>query len=272
MKRFIVFMLVFLCAISIDAQVRNSSGQKVVRQIDVYMGNNEKPYIMILFNYSNALKLEEIVFNAPASGKVVWKKTNNSLTRIEYDEEKKIRKDLSYGYKFENGLVSQCVIDNIGNDKSTLRYSYFYQYNDSNLVISDKRVYFSEKYGVFEELSDRYREVFEWDSENNVFTTDEKGWRNGQMYDYTVLHYNRSYNQRLMNDTNVDFTMLYRYIGNFDRFEMVSEWFGKHSNNLVEKDNGHNFKYVLDNGNLIQIFEHNQFDRLEKTYKICYWE
>ena len=66
--------------------------------------------------------------------------------------------------------------------------------------------------------------------------------------------------------------MLYRYIGNFDRFEMVSEWFGKHSNNLVEKDNGHSFKYVLDNGNLIQIFEHNQFDRLEKTYKICYWE
>ena len=72
MKR-VIFLLVFcISAVLLNAQVKNSNGQKVVRQIEAYLPNMSSPYITINFNYSDNLDLEEIHLNAPASFKIKW--------------------------------------------------------------------------------------------------------------------------------------------------------------------------------------------------------
>lgn len=286
MKRFIVFVLVCLCVLNVNAQVKNCIGQKVVRKIEVYAAKSVKPYILVHFNYDNSLKLEEIVFTTPSKNKKIWRKENDALTHTEYYENGDLRTDLVYNYTIINGIVSECSVDNIRVDNNVLRYSYSYHYNiNKGLLCADRRVYFRENYQDFVELSDRYRELFGWDENNNIFTSGEKGWqwKEGQRFDYSVDYDNRTYYKELKNDTNIDFSSLYSSIFNYDRFDMVTEWFGMHSSNLIETDNLRYFDYTYDNeyggndlseerGNIVQIDMYNQDKRLETTYKIYYWE
>lgn len=283
MKRFLILMGVCLCVLMGNAQVKNVNGEKVVRKVDVYMVNKSKPYISVDFNYNKSLHLEEIICVAPASGKIIWKKHGDKLTRIEYNEEGKLRTDLKYQYELTNGLVTKCVIDNIGIDGNVLRYYYVYQYSDNRIITTNKRVYFREEYDNFEELSDRYREVFEWNVNNNVFTTQERGWRKGQTFNYPILYKNRTYYIELNNDTNMDLSLLYHNICKFNKLEDATEWFGKHSHNLTERDNGRYFDYIYANefaennseedlGNIIEIDVYNQYNELENICKIYYWE
>ena len=185
-------MGVCFCVLIGNAQVKNVNGEKVVRKVDIYMVNKSKPYISVDFNYNKSLQLEEIICVAPASGKIIWKKHGDKLTRIEYNEEGKLRTDLKYQYELTNGLVTKCVVDNIGIEGNVLRYYYVYQYSDNRIITTNKRVYFREEYDNFEELSDRYREVFEWNANNNVFTTQERGLRKGQTFNYPILYKNRT--------------------------------------------------------------------------------
>ena len=273
MKRFLILISVCLCVLFGNAQVLNSSGQKVVRKIDIYGTNDVKPYITINFNYSNLLKLEEIVFITSASGKIVWKKNGDNLTRTEYNDEGKLRKDLVYHYEFTNGLITKCVIDNIGIEGNVLRYSYFYQYDNDRIIIADKRVYTRERYSSFEELSDRYREVFEWDSDGNVFTTEEKGWRSGQMFNFPILKKQREYFYDYNNNTNIDLSLLYNSISGLERIEMVTEWFGQHSLCLIEKDSNIYLDYSFnEDGDILEMQEYTYFKKLKRLYKIYYWE
>ena len=275
MKRFLFLVCVYFCVFFGNAQVINGYGQYVVRKIDIYFVNETKPYISIDFNYSNSLKLEEVIFFAPATGKVIWKKDGDNLTRTEYNEDGKLRKDLVYHYELTNDLVTKCTIDNIGIEGNVLRHSYVYQYNNRKIAKAERHDYFREGNEDFVELSDRYREVFEWDCDDNVYTTTEKGWqwKIGQKFDYPILYENREYYNDYSNNSNIDLSLLYQNIGNFDRFEMVTEWFGEHSSYLIESDNNIGFDFSFDNKCVIlEMKEFNQFKKLKRIYKIYYWE
>lgn len=286
MKKFLIFFMICFCALFSNAQVKNKYGQDVVRKIEVY-GDFDitKPYIFIEFNYSNSLSLEEIILNAPSSGKIFWKMKEDVLTRIEYDVNGKIRKDLVYKYNINDGLVTKCVIDNIGLEDNVLRFLYVYEYDDTNRLISEyKRDFFRESYENFVELSDRYCEVFEWDVDNRVFTSGQITWqwKIGQKFNGLIQYNNRKYYDELLNQTNIDLPMLYNNTVSCDRFERVTEWCGKHSRRLIEKDNAIYFDYIYDNesggndlgdtrGKITQMDVYNG-KHLEKTYKIYYWE
>ena len=82
---------------------------------------------------------------------------------------------------------------------------------------------------------------------------------------------------------DIDLPLLYQYDGNCDRFEFVTEWNGNHSSNLIETNNTYYFDYTYDNefggtdleeerGNIVQVDVYNSLKKLEKSYKIYYWE
>lgn len=281
MRKFILLFSVCLCVLFANAQVRNSRGEKVVRRIDVYMPKDTLPYIMIDFNYSNSLKLEEVVFFAPKTGKVIWKRNGDELTRTEYYSDGKIRENLVYYYTITDDLITECIIENIETNGGVNRHCYSYFYSKNNrLITSDRRVFHNSV-----ELSDRYREIFGWNEIGDVFTTNENGkqWKIGQNYSVPIKYKNRKYYEELDNDTNIDLPLIYENIGNFERFEMVTEWFGRHPVHLIEKNNNRYFDYIYDNefggddlsddrGNLIQMDVYNQYNRLDKIHKIYYWE
>ncbi len=286
MKKFLIFFMVCFCVLFSNAQVKNKYGQDVVRKVEVYMVKQNKPYITIEFNYSNSLSLEEIHFIAPSTGKVVIKRSGDEITRVDYNIDGKIRNDLKYHYKVINNLITSCDIDNIGIDGNVLRYSYLYRYDEGNKLLSaDKRVFTRERYEEFSELSDRYREAFLWNVDGVVYTTSERGWqwKIGQKFDYPFLFKERTYNFELENDINIDLFLLYDEIGNFDRLERITEWCGKHPSFLIEKNNGVYFDYTYDNenggldlsddrGKMTQMDVYNCDKRLEKIFKISYWE
>ena len=286
MKRLLFFITFCLCVLFGNAQVKNAYGQNVVRKIDVYMPNKSKPYITIEFNYSNSLSLEEMNFFAPATGRVILKRNGDKLTRIDYDVNGNVRRDLRYQYTILNNLVGKCIIDNIGTYGVVLRHSYIYCYDEGNKMLSsDRRDFVREGKEEFGELSDRYREAFLWNVDGIVYTTREKGWqwKIGQKFDYPFLFKERKYYFELKNDTNIDLFLLYDEVGNFERLERFTEWCGKHPSFLVEEDNGRYFDYTFDNenggldlsdyrGKLVQMDVYNCDKRLETIFKITYWE
>ena len=277
MKKIVILLVSILCVLCSNAQVKNSNGEKVVRKVEVCFEDSEKPYIIVLFNYNNVLELEEIAFNALETCKIFWKKDKNGVKRVEYDENNFLREDLVYSYTIENGLIDNCKIDNINIVGGVLRYDYYYQYdNQKRLLSSNKFAYFKEKNQQFKELSDRYREIFEWDDENNVYTTQEWGWqwKIGQIFDHSVQYSERKYYPDLHNETNIDLSGLFNAVKNYDRFEMVTEWFGRHSEHLIENNCGYFYEYVYgdDFGNITEINVYNPNSVLEKTIKIHYWK
>jgi hypothetical protein len=81
----------------------------------------------------------------------------------------------------------------------------------------------------------------------------------------------------------MDLSLLYHNICKFNKLEDATEWFGKHSHNLTERDNGRYFDYIYANefaesnseedlGNIIEIDVYNQYNELENICKIYYWE
>ena len=102
-------------------------------------------------------------------------------------------------------------------------------------------------------------------------------------FDYPFLFNERTYNFELENDINIDLFLLYEEIGNFDRLERMTEWCGKRPSFLIEKNNGVYFDYTYDNenggldlsddrGKMTQMDVYNCDKRLEKIFKISYWE
>ena len=283
--RNLLFIIFCFCALVGNAQVKNAYGQNVVRKVDVYLPKENKPYITINFNYSNSLNLEELRVVAPSS-KVILKRDGEQLTRVDYDSNGRKRNDIQYEYTILNNLVAKCNIDNIGTNGSILRYSYFYRYGDSNEMLSaDRRVFTREREGKFTELSDRYREKFLWCVEGTVYTTSEKTWqwKIGQEFDYPILFTNRSYYYELNNNVNIDLFLLYQEVKDFQRLERFTEWCGKRPSYLIEKDNGNYFDYTYDNeyggldlsddrGKIIQMDVYDIGKRLNKTFKITYWD
>ena len=77
MKRTVLFIILFFSVLSINAQVMNNNGEKVIRKIEVYAESSLKPYAVMAFNYNNDLELEEIVVNIPLTCKFRLKKPTN---------------------------------------------------------------------------------------------------------------------------------------------------------------------------------------------------
>ncbi len=285
MKRAILLIMFGISVLFLNAQVRNDKGQKVVSQIEVYFPNIPSPYIIIDFIYDNNLGLKGIDLNAPSSFSIKWKKDGKNITRVQYDNGRGLRKNLAYHYNVnDNNLITKCMIDNIGEDKCVLRYVYDNIYDKhGNIILTHRRAFFREKNNNFEELSNRYKEIFKWDMNHNAFTTGERGyqWKINQRFEYSVNFENRKYYTELINDTNIDLSLLYQYDGNCDRFEFITEWYGNHSSNLIEMNNTYYFDYTYDNefggtdleeerGNIVQVDVYASFKILKRYYKIRY--
>ena len=286
MKKFVIFILTCICVLISNAQIKNAEGKKVIKKIEVYPYDETKPTSTVEFNYTNSLDLKEIVLTNPSKDKLIWRMDGDILRHVEYDSEGNLKSERDYHYKLINGLITECIIDNIGLDGRVLRYSRYYHYdNENRLVTVDRHVFFHENKKEFSELSDRYRELFSWDDNGNVYTTGDVGWtwKNGEEFDPSVMYKKRVYNTELGNDTNIDFSMLLDNFSNQERFENVTEWMGKHSSNLLETNIFNYFDYVYDKesdetdstkdkGNIIQIIVYASNKKLRSTYKITYLE
>ena len=289
MKRiFILIMVCFCVAFYGVAQVKNHYGQDVVRKIDVYLPHTVKPYITIQFKYNDDFELQGISFDAPATGKIIWNKNGDELTRTDYDSDGFIEEDVEYRFKVKNNLIVGCIRDNFGLNGSILRYVYNYKYDwDNKMVSINRNVFHCEENQDFVELSDRYKEVFEWDVNGNVYTSTEIGWqwKKEKRFEFPILFDNRDYYDNIINNTNIDLPLLEKAISNFQRIELATEWCGKHSLYFVNEDNGWYFDYTFENdyggndlsddnnvGKLQQMDVYNTHKTLENTYKIYYLE
>ena len=284
MKKTILFILFCLSVFSANAQVRNINGEDVVRKIDIYLPKQTAPYITLMFNYDNSLALEEMHYLTPSNGKVVLKRNGNELVRTEYYSDGKIRGDLKYHFELTDNLITRCIIDNVRLDGGIVQFSYYYQYENNRLNVSNRREFFIKGRDDYEELSDRYKETFLWDENGNVYTSDEKPWqwKMEEKQVFPIMFEDREYYETLANNTNIDLLMLYKEIDNYVRLERATEWSGKHSKYLVEKDKGTYFDYTFENefggtdlskgrGKITQMDTYNRHGRLEKIFKIYYW-
>lgn len=275
MKRVILFIILFFSALMFNAQVMNNNGEKVIRKIEVYAETSLKPYAVMAFNYNNDLELEEIVVNIHLTCKFRLKKQGNTISRSDYRANGVINNKVRYQYSLKGGLVNDCQIDNIGVDNSVLRFDYKYCYdNDGRLKTINKFEYFREENNSFKELSDRYKEIFEWDEKYNVYTTGENGWnwKLNQEYDYNIQYKMREYYADLHNETNIDLSKLCLNITDYNRIETVTEWFGKHSKHYIESNNNYYFEIIYGNSNVSEIVVYSPHKYVEKKYKIYYWE
>ena len=147
MKRTVLFIILFFSVLSINAQVMNNNGEKVIRKIEVYAESSLKPYAVMAFNYNNDLELEEIVVNIPLTCKIRLKKQGNTISRSDYDANGVINNKVRYQYSLKEDLVNDCQIDNIGVDNSVLRFDYKYCYdNEGRLKTINKFEYFREEF------------------------------------------------------------------------------------------------------------------------------
>ncbi len=239
MKPIIIFIISFLSVLNIHSQVLNKRGEKVVRKIEICSTNDEKPYIEVLFNYNDDLELKEIIMNAPATHKIVWKKNGNSIERTEYKTDGKINKVYDVRYEVEDGLVKRRIKDVHGLGGFVAREDLSFQYNKDRKMTSIREFnYNREADEEFGEESYRHMEVFAWDYEGNVYTSGSIGWnwRKGETVDKTPINYkDRKYYVSMLNDTNIDLTKLCLK-NRFETIEEITEWFGKHSTFIMEED------------------------------------
>lgn len=285
MSRFINVLAFCLFALPTFCQQRNSKGQKIVSKIEAYLQGQDKPYIIIDFKYSPTFELQEVVHNAPASEQTIyWKKQGKTLTQKVLWHNQSMYKPPMYTYSLTpDGYIRTKTLDDLGIDGSVLRHLYEYHYNAENSKLSMiyERTFFKETKEQFVELSDRYRTYYGWDSKGNMFNSriDAYNWKNGQTESDLPIEWNASkYYDNLLNDTNLNLSLIDESIRDTNDFEMLTEWVCCHSSHLVEKSYNV-FRYTFDNehgdvgtdgdkGNIIQIdvYQHGKLNRSFKLY------
>lgn len=125
LSRAIITILILTATTGIYGQKINTKGKKMVSKIESFLYDHKKPYITIDFHYTPNKELCEMIFDAPASRKIVFKKSGNTLTRTEYDYHKdgKEKKYLRFSYTFNNeGYISSKTEDSKGLDGSVGRW------------------------------------------------------------------------------------------------------------------------------------------------------
>lgn len=288
MKKTICLLVFSLLALPSISQQRNKMGLKVVSKIEAYQQGKEEPYIIIDFKYNSAFELQEVIHNAPASEETIyWKKQGNTLTQKVLWHYQSIYKPPKYIYTLTpDGYIRTKTMDDLGIDGSVLRHLYEYHYDAENSKLSMiySRTFFKEPKGQFDELSDRDRTYYGWDSKDNMFKSriDAYNWRNGQTESNLPIEWNAfKYHDEHMNDTNLNLSLIYESLSDTNEFEMLTEWVCCHSNHLVENKYSAMFLYTFDNeqgdtrtdgdqGNIIQIdvYQHEKLDVYFKLYYI----
>ena len=223
-----------------SAQSVNKKGEKVVRRIERYSPDAEKPYMTLLFKYNAKLELAEITADVTDAKKIVWRKNDGRIERTEYDSNGNVNKTYDVRYTVEGGLVTERTCDEMCTDGSTFRRDFFFRYGSTGEMESITEFQYDREQGKgFVELSDRYIELFSWDFDGNVYSSDQRGWnwRNGEMPEKFPINYKeRKYYVALLNDTNVDLTKLCLWKTGADTVEETTEWFGRHSAYIMEED------------------------------------
>lgn len=253
LSRAILIILILTATTGIYGQKINTKGKKMVSRIESFLHDDKKPYITIDFHYAPNTELSEMIFDAPESMKIVFKKSGNTLTRTEYDYDNdgKEKKYLRFSYTFNNeGYISSKTQDEKGLDGSVSRWvrEYCYDENCRLAIVNHKFFYKGNGLRTFEEREgDRFHRHFLWDENGNILKRldsclgncvwgEDNGNNHIRWYNDEIKYYD------LLNDTNINFYSLVQDQGD----EEWTEWVNMNPRNLVQTAGRYRFEYVYD--------------------------
>lgn len=283
LSRAIITILILTATTGVYGQKINTKGKKMVSRIESFLHDDKKPYITIDFHYTPNKELCEMIFDAPETGKIVFKKSGNTLTRTEYDYTKdgKEKKYLRFSYTFNNkGYISTKTEDEKGLDGSVCRWVWEYCYDDNyRLAIVNKKFFYKGNgLRTFEEREgDRFHRHFLWDENGNILKRldsclgncvwgEDNGNNHIRWYNDEIKYYD------LLNDTNINFYSLVQDQGGEEHFEHWTEWVNMNPKNLVQTAGRYRFEYVYDgidkrNISKVIVYEH---DRKTYEFRVTY--
>lgn len=289
MNRIIAILVLLLTVLPSFCQKRNNKGQKVVSRVEVYVPyRNNLHYLTINFDYDKQNNLIGIEHKSDLR-RIVWKKQNGIITRVQYNEDSSLNK--KYSYKIETnkqGLITKCTEIWHGNNGDESEKVYCYAYENNFCVARCDRFFFHDKGRPIKENNVRHETRYAMDSNGDVFYSGyytyfwQKEQRVEPRIDWKLIEYYTD----IISDMNIDASLLYEYILSTDDFEMITEWHGEHSSHLQKSHAaGWYFIYHFDNrandnqGNLTQmdvysdllVDEHN-VKQLYRTFKLYYLE
>lgn len=269
MKKYLMMILLLIVSTTAYGQKRNVKGQKVVNRI--IRTCNEGIIADMNFVYDRHSNLVGITYKATRR-KIIWKKQDNTITKIQYDEKGIIDKNHHYSYILrDDGMIWQFISDNVGIDGSLLTDKYYFDYTaDGRLCKIFKRNFYGQYKQSPIELSDRYIKRFGWDKNGNIFDADLYAyeWKKEAPKPREVNWSQREYSD-VENDTNMNLSWL--LLGkNTVLFEMATEWINCHSEHLLKKWDDR-YEYIYDNDrNIVQINKIDFLGRIRETYKVYY--
>lgn len=282
LSRAIITILILTATTGVYGQKINAKGKKMVSRIESFLYDKKQPYITIDFHYAPNTELCEMIFDAPASRKIVFKKSGNTLTRTEYDYTKdgKEKKYLHFSYTFNNeGYISSKTKDSKGLDGSVGRWVWEYCYDENCrlAIVNHKFFYKGNGLRTFEERAgDRIHRRFKWDEAGNILKCSglsDGNWGLDEDYGKTYISWNREIKYYdLLNDTNLNFYSLAEDQGGQEHFEHWTEWVNMNPRNLVQTADCYRFEYVydgIDKRNIIKVIVYER-DRKKYEFRVTY--
>ena len=283
LSRTILMILILTATTGIYGQKINAKGKKMVSRIESFLYDDKKPYKTIDFHCAPNTELSEMIFDAPASRKIVFKKSGNTLTRTEYDYTKdgKEKKYLRFSYTFNNeGYISSKTRDSKGLDGSVGRWVWEYCYDDNYRLAMVNHKFFYKGNGLrtFEEREgDRIHRHFLWDENGNILKRldpclgncvwgEDNGNNHIRWYNDEIKYYD------LLNDTNINFYSLVQDQGGEEHFEHWTEWVNMNPRNLVQTAGCYRFEYVydgIDKRNISKVIVYER-DRKKYEFRVTY--
>ena len=173
MKRILILSVIFVTSCFCYGQRLNNKGQKMVKRIECVTKDEKEVTGIIDFKYDKCNKLCGLVIKEKYIGSTVFNKNGNTMTRVDYNIEKKIV-PIKYSFIFgDNDYIKEQIIDQNGIDGSVLRYIYDYFYKNEFGTVSEilRRTYYSPNGRNFETREGDYiLEYIGWYN-NNSYTS-----------------------------------------------------------------------------------------------------
>jgi hypothetical protein len=241
----------------------------MVSSIDIYLGDNTKPYNTLSFKYNNGLQMSEIKAYHRASDEIeIWKKNGNQITYKNYIKGQEDKYAATFYKLNSRGEIAEKICENYStfNINRMVRTTYTYNYDDDGYLRYVLLVFSSEHRGksknVEEYASVTYYGLVDGNiqRDKSIITIDKNPL--DQKYTLSKLNYFKEFE----NDTNVDFYWLF-----CREYEMISDWTKTHSVNLRNEGGATTYSFNDETGNLDYVYIYNIIDgSLTYKYKINY--